>query len=457
MPAPRHCASKSGPTAAVRPMIRVRRFGPWPRRICRVASSPSITGICRSIRMTSKGRAPAWATASAPSDATATSQWARARMAFITSWLVALSSTSRICRGGPSGAARAAGGVAAPAAGRTGVSAASSASRSRAGRAGFSSVAWSSPASGVSRVSPAPEEHSSSAGCAGSGSARMRRASSMPVWGPVPDCSCPSRSAARNGRSRAAASRASASPAVPAVCGSAPSAASWRARISRLIGRSSTTSTRSPASAGGGGSAGAAPAGSAPKRARKVKRLPLAGQSGSRGAASTPPPISSARRRQIARPSPVPPYLRRIEASAWVKRSNRCGMRAGSRPTPVSVTWQVSIQPRPGGSGSASSASSIQPRSVNFTALPTRLNSTCRKRPGSPSTRAGRSAGSETTSSTPRAAARGANSSAMVATSLSSVKGRLSSSTAPASSLEKSRMSFSTSSRCSAEFWIVSA
>ncbi len=43
------------------------------------------------------------------------------------------------------------------------------------------------------------------------------------------------------------------------------------------------------------------------------------------GSDSTPmrPPIRSMMRLQIARPSPVPPYRRGVEASAWAKERNK--------------------------------------------------------------------------------------------------------------------------------------
>ena len=52
----------------------------------------------------------------------------------------------------------------------------------------------------------------------------------------------------------------------------------------------------------------------------------------------TVPPISSASRRLIARPSPVPPYRRLVEASAWVNDRNSRSMRSGGMPMPVSRT-----------------------------------------------------------------------------------------------------------------------
>ena len=50
------------------------------------------------------------------------------------------------------------------------------------------------------------------------------------------------------------------------------------------------------------------------------------------------PPIIWQKRRLIARPSPVPPYLRVVEASAWTKSWKSLPICSGVMPMPVSVT-----------------------------------------------------------------------------------------------------------------------
>ena len=50
------------------------------------------------------------------------------------------------------------------------------------------------------------------------------------------------------------------------------------------------------------------------------------------------PPISSTRRLEIASPRPVPPYLRVVEASTWVKDWNSRSDPSGAMPMPVSRT-----------------------------------------------------------------------------------------------------------------------
>ncbi len=97
------------------------------------------------------------------------------------------------------------------------------------------------------------------------------------------------------------------------------------------------------------------------------------------------PPFISARRLQIARPSPVPPKRRVVEDSAWVKAWNSFAWLALEMPMPWSITRKrhPNLAGLPGATnGSARIATSLP--SENLTALPPRLNSTCRRRVGSP-------------------------------------------------------------------------
>ena len=58
------------------------------------------------------------------------------------------------------------------------------------------------------------------------------------------------------------------------------------------------------------------------------------------------PPISSASRRLIARPRPVPPKRRLVETSAWLNDWNRRPTRSGGMPRPVSLTAaEIAIGP----------------------------------------------------------------------------------------------------------------
>ena len=105
---------------------------------------------------------------------------------------------------------------------------------------------------------------------------------------------------------------------------------------------SSTTRMRAPAkersaSAGPGAGCGVFVGGLAsamPTRAVNQNVLPCP------GSARTPtsPCISVARFLEIARPSPVPPYWRVVEASACWKGWNSCRHCSGVRPMPVSLT-----------------------------------------------------------------------------------------------------------------------
>ena len=87
-------------------------------------------------------------------------------------------------------------------------------------------------------------------------------------------------------------------------------------------------------------------------------------------ALSTPivPPISSASFLLIANPSPVPPYLRVVPLSAWLKLWKSLAMPAALRPMPVSRTAKFSSFP------SADTTSTTSPASVNLTSLPSRLS-----------------------------------------------------------------------------------
>ena len=91
----------------------------------------------------------------------------------------------------------------------------------------------------------------------------------------------------------------------------------------------------------------------------------------------------------------------------------------------------------------------ISPRSVNLTALPTRFRRTCPSRPASPRTARGTSAWMSEASSSPLAAARGAWTTIASSRTALRLNSRTSSSSLPASILEKSRMSLMTVSRFS--------
>ena len=95
------------------------------------------------------------------------------------------------------------------------------------------------------------------------------------------------------------------------------------------------------------------------------------------------PFISVASCLQIARPKPVPPYLRAVETCACVKLSKIDSSLSGGMPIPVSVT-EKSRAPGSEISGFGATRNSMEPCSVNLMALPTRLTRICWRRVGSP-------------------------------------------------------------------------
>ena len=81
-------------------------------------------------------------------------------------------------------------------------------------------------------------------------------------------------------------------------------------------------------------------------------------------------------------PRPEPPKRRVMEPSACSKRENSRALVSASKPMPVSRTWMTSralASPR-----TADTASRTWPCVVNFTALPSRLQTICRSRAASP-------------------------------------------------------------------------
>ena len=92
----------------------------------------------------------------------------------------------------------------------------------------------------------------------------------------------------------------------------------------------------------------------------------------------TSPPIIWQSCRLITRPSPVPPYLRVVEASAWAKALKSLASCSGLRPIPVSIT-RKRIQGAP--LTSVRSTSRVtRPFSVNLAALLMRFSRTWRTR-----------------------------------------------------------------------------
>ena len=96
------------------------------------------------------------------------------------------------------------------------------------------------------------------------------------------------------------------------------------------------------------------------------------------------PPISSTSCAEIARPSPVPPYSRVVEASACSNglEDPLAACPAGCR-CRCRATAKCSTSPSSPRAGDASTLDArTSPRSVNLIALPTRLTRICRSRAG---------------------------------------------------------------------------
>lgn len=112
------------------------------------------------------------------------------------------------------------------------------------------------------------------------------------------------------------------------------------------------------------------------------------------------PPIASRISRTIARPRPVPGALLPRRGSSWTNGWNTRSTASGAMPAPVSVTSMRSVTR----SASAPARHVLRtttspPASVNFSALPTMLTSTCWRR--SPSSRSAAHSWLWTTSRTP--------------------------------------------------------
>ena len=172
---------------------------------------------------------------------------------------------------------------------------------------------------------------------------------------------------------------------------------------------------------------------------------------------STPisPPIISTSLRQMARPRPVPPCSRVLEASTCENGRNSDATWPGVRPMPVSLTVKRSVTEAGSvaGIGDATSCdtrcavtTTISPCSVNLTALPHRLTSTCSSRIGSPASTGGTSGAVLSSSSSPLHCAFRPISAVRRPNTSSSEKSRSTSASLPASMREKSRMSSMTPS-----------
>ena len=128
---------------------------------------------------------------------------------------------------------------------------------------------------------------------------------------------------------------------------------------------------------------------------------------------STPmsPPINAASCFEMARPSPVPPYLRLVDESTWVNFSNRIPSLSSGIPIPVSLTENLSRTSLRVCSHRAA-VTATSPVAVNLMALPARLVRTWFSLQGSPTRSTGTSEAMAQFHSSPLALARKARESA---------------------------------------------
>ena len=147
------------------------------------------------------------------------------------------------------------------------------------------------------------------------------------------------------------------------------------------------------------------------------------------------PPISSTRRFEMARPSPVPPNRRVVDASTWLNDVKSLSIRSGAIPIPVSRT-ESSSRYEPAPLGSASTRTTTSPASVNLTAFESRFSSTWRRRASSPRIPAGAASSMRQPSSIPFSHARGATMSSAPSTHSRTLNGSRSRSSLPASIFE---------------------
>ena len=172
---------------------------------------------------------------------------------------------------------------------------------------------------------------------------------------------------------------ARASTPVPASVGFIAHSVSMSARNRRLVGWSSTTSTRRPDSGPASTTGLSATSRCFFTSTVKWNVLPRP----SLLSTQIRPFIMEVSCAQMASPSPVPPYFRDMELSAWLKTSKISCCLSSGMPIPVSATEQASVTAS-SDSDSSDMERTTSPASVNLMALPTRLMTIWLRRPGSP-------------------------------------------------------------------------
>ena len=245
-----------------------------------------------------------------------------------------------------------------------------------------------------------------------------------------------------------------------------PARASWRATTTRLVGWSSTIRIRlrSASACGISGSGRGMNAPNCPgwaisgsisstlPRGRVMARRSVVPAPGVLSI-DTSPPMASARRRLITRPSPLPPKRRVVLPSAWLKGWNRRACWSGVTPMPVSVTRNTRRSRSPS-RPCHSSATSMKPASVNLIAFDRKFDRICRRRRPSTTCAGPMRSSTVTVSTRPLLEAEPVKLAAVDCSRRASDIVVGASSMRPASTLEKSRMSPMICSRDAADCWI---
>mmetsp|Transcript_21123 Transcript_21123/g.82004 ORF Transcript_21123/g.82004 Transcript_21123/m.82004 type:complete len:293 (+) Transcript_21123:254-1132(+) len=248
-------------------------------------------------------------------------------------------------------------------------------------RSGFIISAANRPAS----TSRRPSDVNSTRGSAGFRSRRRRARATPSISGMCMSSTARSKASPARTQARAWAG-------LSVSRGTMPHLAVCSASTRRLVALSSTTSSRRPFKPGWSPKNSRRLASGSSARGAEMVKWKLEPCPGPALSTHMRPPISSASSLLIARPRPVPPYLRVVEASAWLNFWNSRPMASGVRPMPVSRTVKCSRPPSPVcSSPSTATLSTTSPCSVNLTALLSRLSRIWRSRVTSPAIAAGTS------------------------------------------------------------------
>ena len=362
----------------------------WPAccraRSRRVASRPSITGICRSISTSAGAWRAQASSACAPSSAVCETTPSACRKPSPIMRLTGLSSTSSTWLPGADSAGAGSGGVPKGAAASATTGAGRGAGRSSASSARGVSGRWAevmcSACAACSMSARCQSGRSSIDRCASGSACRSACRSAGLLSAHCEISTATGRSSAGSCSARSAASAR--------LVGCCTSRARRSSCCSIQVTRPGSVATIQTGPSGGGGSGSSGP--SVRRVSVSVNTEPAPGWL--RSVMSPPRPTASAR--AVARPRPVPPCRRDRLASPCTKASNTCACCSGAMPGPVSSTC-MRMRHVPSPSSTTSVITPTWPSSVNFSALPSRFTRMWRSRAGSPRTRVRRPSQSKCT------------------------------------------------------------